>query len=132
MSGQLADSHGSHSPCRQSTLARVSSSPAARAWPTPFRTAAIAAAGWLMGLAIPVLVLVLSKVCGEKYRAGQRPVAWLAGGAGVALLCLSVWHCSQSVALLTGSPVALAVPLAIAVDVGLVACEVALITEPRS
>ncbi|HEY1191891.1 MAG TPA: hypothetical protein VGE74_29945 [Gemmata sp.] len=89
-------------------------------------------AGWLMGLSVPVLVLVLSKVAGEKWRAGQHPVAWLAGGAGVALLALSVWHCAQSIALLTGSPVWLSLPMAVAVDVGLVACEVALISEPRA
>ena len=79
-------------------------------------------AGWLMGLAVPVLVLVLSKVCGEKFRAGQKPVAWFAGGSGVSLLVLSVWHCSEAIALLTGSPVALALPLAVAIDAGLVAC----------
>jgi hypothetical protein len=86
-------------------------------------------AGWLMGLAVPVLVLVLSKVSGEKFRAGQRGVAWFAGGSGVSLLVLSVWHCSEAIALLTGSPVALALPLAVAIDAGLVSCEVALITE---
>lgn len=91
----------------------------------------VALAGWLMGLSIPVLVLVLSKVAGEKYRAGQRPVAWFAAVSGVALLLLSVWHCSQSIALLTGSPVALAMPMAVAIDCGLVACELAIITEPR-
>ncbi len=84
-----------------------------------------------MGIAVPVLVLVLSKVCGEKFRAGQKPVAWFAGGSGIALLFLSVWHCSEAIALLTGSPVALALPLALAIDCGLVACEVALISEPR-
>jgi hypothetical protein len=36
-----------------------------------------------------------------------------------------------SIALLTGSPVALALPMAVAIDLGLVACEVALISEPR-
>ena len=86
-------------------------------------------AGWLMGLSVPVLVLVLSKVAGEKYRAGNRPVAWLAGGSGAALLFLSVWHCANSIALLTGSPIALAMPMAVAMDCGLVACEIALITE---
>lgn len=84
-------------------------------------------AGWLMGVAVPVLVLVLSKVAGERWRAGRRPVAWFAGGSGVALLALSVWHCANSVALLTGSGLALAVPLAVAIDAGLVACEMALI-----
>src|SRR5262249_8642708 len=48
--------------------------------------APVAWAGWLMGLAIPVLVLVLAKVTGEKFRGGQRTVAWFAGGSGVALL----------------------------------------------
>jgi hypothetical protein len=58
-------------------------------------------------------------------------VARFAGCSGAALLLLSVWHCSQSIALLTGSPVALALPMAVAIDCGLVACEVALISEPR-
>ena len=89
----------------------------------------VAFAGWLMGLSVPVLVLVLSKVAGEKYRASNRPVAWLAGGSGAALLFLSVWHCANSIALLTGSPIALAMPMAVAIDCGLVACEIALITE---
>jgi hypothetical protein len=91
----------------------------------------VAWAGWLMGLAVPVLVLVLSKVAGEKYRADQKPVAWLAGGSGISLLFLSVWHCANSIALLTGSGLVLAVPLAVAIDAGLVACEIALITEAR-
>jgi hypothetical protein len=79
--------------------------------------------GGLIGLA--VIVLVLAKVCGEKWRVGQKPVAWFAGASGVALLFLSVWHCLESIALLTGSSVAL--PMAI--DCGLVACEVAIISE---
>ena len=91
----------------------------------------VAWAGWLMGLAVPVIVLVLAKVAGEKYRAGQRPVAWFAGGSGIALLFLSVHHCSLSIAALTGSPIALALPMSVAIDCGLVACEVALISEAR-
>jgi hypothetical protein len=88
-------------------------------------------AGWLMGLAVPVLVLTLSKVAGEKFRAGQKPVAWLSGGSGIALLFLSVWHCANSIAVLTGSGLLLAVPMSVAIDCGLVACEIALVTEPR-
>lgn len=88
-------------------------------------------AGWLMGLSVPVLVLVLSKVAGEMYARGQRGVALFAGGSGVSLLALSVWHCAESIALLTGSHVALAVPMAVAIDAGLVACEVALLTVRR-
>ena len=87
--------------------------------------------GWLMGLAVPVIVLTLAKVAGEKWRAGQRRVARLAGGSGAALLFLSVWHCATALAALTGSPLALALPMAVAIDCGLVACEIALITEPR-
>src|SRR5262245_4713619 len=85
-------------------------------------------AGWLMGLAVPVLVLVLSKVGGEKWLASQKSIARFAGGSGVALLLLSVWHCANSIALLTGSGLVLAVPMAVSVDCGLVACEVAIIT----
>ncbi len=88
-------------------------------------------AGWLMGISIPVIVLTLAKVAGEKYRDGQRPVAYLAGGSGIALLFLSVWHCSESIAILTGSGLVLAVPLAVAIDAGLVAMEIALVSEPR-
>jgi FtsH-binding integral membrane protein len=88
-------------------------------------------AGWLMGFAVPVLVLVLSKVSGEKYQVGQKTVAWFAGASGAALLFLSVWHCANSIALLTGSGLALAIPMAVAIDCGLVACEVAIISEPR-
>ena len=93
--------------------------------------APVAFAGWLMGVSVPVLVLVAAKVAGEKHRDGQTAVAWFAGGSGIALLFLSVWHCSQSIAILTGSPVGLALPLAVAIDMGLVACEIALVTEPR-
>lgn len=91
----------------------------------------IAILGWMMGVSIPVIVLTLAKVCGEKYRDGQRSMAYLAGGSGVALLVLSVWHCAESIAIITGSPVLLAFPLALAIDAGLISCELALISEPR-
>ncbi len=95
------------------------------------QNATVPLAGWLMGLSIPVIVLVLAKVASEKYRDGQRRVAYFAGGSGVALLFLSVYHCATSIALLTGSGMLLAVPLAVAVDSGLVALEFALVSEPR-
>ncbi len=90
--------------------------------PVPF-------AGWLMGLAIPIIVLVLGKVAGNKYKKGQKHMAWLAGGSGLGLLFLSVWHCSESIAALTGSGLFLAIPMAVAIDCGLVACELAIISE---
>lgn len=88
-------------------------------------------AGWAMGFAVPVLVLILSKVAGETHKSNKRSVSLFAGGSGVALLALSVWHCASSIALLTGSGLALAIPLAVAIDCGLVACEVALITDSK-
>ncbi len=88
-----------------------------------------ALAGWMMGVSIPVLVLVLSKVAGEKWLKGHKFPARLAGGSGLSLLALSVYHCAESIALLTGSPLWLALPMSVSIDVGLVACEVALITE---
>lgn len=84
-----------------------------------------------MGVTVPVIVLVPAKVAGEKYRAGQRSVAWFAGGSGVALLFLSVHHCSLSISALTGSPVAPALPMSVGIDCGPIACEVALISEDR-
>jgi len=93
--------------------------------------ATVAWAGWLMGLAVPVIVLTLAKVAGEKWRTGQRRVAWAAGASGGALLFLSVWHCANSIVLLTGPGLALAVPMAVAIDCGLVSMELALLTEPR-
>lgn len=83
------------------------------------------AAGWLLGVTVPALVLILSRVAGGSHRAGRIGVSRCAAGSGAGLLLLSVWHCAESIALLTGGPVALAVPMALAVDGGLVACELA-------
>src|SRR5262249_48201962 len=47
------------------------------------------------------------------------------GGTGCSVLALSVWHCTDALALLTGSPPFLAFLLAVGIDCGLVACEVA-------
>lgn len=88
-------------------------------------------AGWGMGIATPVLVLILAKVAGNKWHAGQQHMAYLAGGSGAGLLALSVWHCSLSIATITASPLLLALPMAIAIDMGLVACEMAIITERK-
>ncbi len=87
--------------------------------------ASIAWAGWGMGLAIPVVILLLAKVAGLLYRRGHRPLAAVTAGSGIGLLGLSVWHCATSIALLTGGPLWLAVPMAVAIDVGFVCCELA-------
>lgn len=88
-------------------------------------------AGWGMGMAVPIIVLVLGKVAGDMFRKKQMMVAFLNGGSGLALLFLSVYHCSESISLLTGCSVGLAFPQAVAIDFGLIACEIAIIAETR-
>jgi len=91
--------------------------------------ATIAWAGWAMGLAVPAIVLTLGKVAGLLWKRRHRRQAYLTGGTGAGLLFLSVWHCATSIALLTGSPLLLALPMAVAIDCGLVCCEVAALVE---
>jgi len=83
-----------------------------------------------LGLTLVNLVAIPVTNCSAN-PARSLGVAWFAGGSRIALLFLSVHHCSQSIAALTGSPVALALPMSIGIDCGLVACEVALISEAR-
>ena len=80
-------------------------------------------AGWGMGLAIPAIILLVARVAGLKYKAGKIMAAKIGAGVIVSLLALSVWHCATSIATLTGSPILLALPMAIAIDCGLVYCE---------
>jgi hypothetical protein len=84
-----------------------------------------AVAGWLMGLSVPAIILILGKVAGLAFKRGYQALAYTTAAAGVGLLALSVWHCAASIAALTGSPVALALPMAVAIDVGFVCCEYA-------
>ena len=91
--------------------------------------ASVVWAGWVMGVVIPIIVLVLAKVAGKQWKRGQLARAKVTGGTGVGLLALSVWHCAQSIALLTAGSVTpwsmvLALPMAVAIDCGLVCCEV--------
>lgn len=88
-------------------------------------------AGWLMGLAIPAIILILAKVAGLLFKRGARPLALTTAGVGVGLLGLSVWHCAIAIALLTNSPLALAALMAVAIDGGFVCCELALLEEER-
>lgn len=80
-------------------------------------------AGWAMGLAIPAIILLVARVAGLKYKAGKIMAAKIGAGVIVSLLALSVWHCASSIALLTGSHILLALPMAVAIDCGLVYCE---------
>lgn len=89
--------------------------------------ATVAWAGWALGLIIPVVILLLGKVAGIAHKRGRKPLAYATAGAGIGLLILSIWHCTASIALLTGSPLLLAAPMAIAIDVGFCCCELAII-----
>jgi len=56
---------------------------------------------------------------------GRRQIAAAVGGVGGFVLLLSVWDCTGALALLTGMPVALCGLLAVGIDAGMVACEMA-------
>lgn len=85
--------------------------------------------GWALGLSIPLLVLVFSRVSALLWESGRRHLAYAGAGATVSILLLSVQHCAVSVAALTGEHVALASLFALAVDAGLVVCDIATVTK---
>jgi hypothetical protein len=58
-------------------------------------------------------------------RRAVRIVAGAVGGVGCSVLALSVWHCTEALSALTGSPLFLSALLAVGIDAGMVACEVA-------
>jgi hypothetical protein len=55
----------------------------------------------------------------------RRRVALAVAGVATSVLALSVVHCTEAVALLTGAPTVLACLLAVGIDAGMVACEFA-------
>jgi hypothetical protein len=81
--------------------------------------------GWALGVAIPVMLLVFSRVAALLYAQGRRVLAYCGAGACVSMLALSVQHCAVSIARLTGEHVALAALMALAIDTGLIVCELA-------
>lgn len=81
------------------------------------------AAGWVLGVVVPVLVLVFSRVSVGAWEGRRRGPAVLAGLAALSILALSVQHLAASIAGLTGESIVTAYLMAVAVDVGLVACE---------
>jgi hypothetical protein len=85
---------------------------------------------WLaavLGVVVPILVLILGRVAGLLHKRQLGRLAYVVGAVGCGVLALSVVHCTQSISLLTGSDYALAGLLALGIDCGLVACEVAAI-----
>lgn len=78
-----------------------------------------------LGAVVPGLVWMLGHISGHAYLAGRRWHSVAVGAAAVALLVLSIWHCAHAIALLTGGGLVLSGLLAIGIDYGLVASEVA-------
>src|SRR5579884_3001457 len=65
-------------------------------------------------------------------RWGKRKVsAGILGAIGIALLALSLSHCTEAIALLTGSGKLLSLLLALGIDAGMVAAEWAMLTGAR-
>ncbi len=85
--------------------------------------------GWALGLAIPVLVLVFSRVSAILYAQHCRTLAYCGAGATLSILLLSVQHCAVSIARLTGEPILLAALMGLSVDVGLVVSEIATVKK---
>jgi len=92
-----------------------------------YQTASVPAFGVILGVCIPWIVFVLCKVGGKQFRQGHRRRAYFTAFAAGCLLLLSIHHCTASIAMLTGMEASEWGPylMAIAIDVGLVACEVA-------
>ena len=78
----------------------------------------------VLGAVIPLLVLLLGKVAGLTHRRRHYSLARITGAIGVAVLMLSIAHCYEAIAALTGCHAAVAVLLALGIDAGMVACEV--------
>ena len=83
------------------------------------------AAAAIVGGSIPLFVYGLSKVACWAHRANLRRFAQAAGGITVALLVLSLYHCSHAISTIAGCPWILSLLLAIGIDCGLVVSEAA-------
>jgi len=83
-------------------------------------------APWLLGAVIPFFVFTLSKVAGKCHKTGNNIMATVIGVACLGGLIVSLWECQYSINLLMHFPTrAMAVGLAVFVDIGIVGCELA-------
>jgi predicted anti-sigma-YlaC factor YlaD len=89
--------------------------------PEGWRSLAAAA----LGCIIPALVLLAGRVAGYLYKRGMPWGAIAVGFIASVALGLSVWHCQDSIAVLTGANPVLATAMAITIDAGMIACEAA-------
>lgn len=81
--------------------------------------------GWMIGVTIPAILLVLGKIAGTSWKMGYTRFSYGMAITGSFLLFLSVFHCASSLASLTGSHWLISLPMAIAIDVGFLGCEIA-------
>jgi predicted anti-sigma-YlaC factor YlaD len=89
--------------------------------PEGWRTMAAAA----LGCIIPALVLLAGRVAGYLHKRGMPWGAVAVGFIASVALGLSVWHCQDSIAVLTGAHPFLATAMAVTIDAGMIACEAA-------
>lgn len=87
-------------------------------------------AAWVLGVALPLLVLIFSRAGAWAYQRNQRPVAYVAAGAVVMMLALSIQHVSESVSVISGESLLTASLLGCSIDLGLVACELMVCLKP--
>jgi len=78
---------------------------------------------WGLGVTIPALVLVFSRVSAGAWEQGRRGLAGAGALAASAVLVLSVQHLAVSISRITGEHVAVSALLAVAIDLGLVVWE---------
>ena len=78
---------------------------------------------WGLGLAVPGFVLVVSRVAALAWARGERGLAGAGGVATLAVLLLSVQHLAVSISRITGEHWLPAAFMALAIDLGLVVCE---------
>jgi hypothetical protein len=78
----------------------------------------------VIGIVVPALVLLIGRAGGLAWKKGMRAQAYLAGAVATVLLALSVWHCQESIGVLTGSHWLLSTAMAIGIDAGMVVAEV--------
>lgn len=86
---------------------------------------------YLLGTAIPMGVLALGKVASTLWVRGSKHLAKVIGAIAGLVLALSVYHCQESITLLTGSPWYLAAAMAVGLDAGMIGCEIAATVESK-
>ena len=77
----------------------------------------------MLGIVIPCIVYILARVGGVQWSMGARYLAMFTASMGAGLLALSIHHCGDAISMLTGMQSWEGVLMAIAIDGGLVACE---------